>query len=212
MNRGAWQAIQSMVSPRVRDDLATKPHKPRWFLGVPLSPFGSSLSFTCLPRMTAPVGTRGCLDPKSLRQVGVRSLSPISPSEGDIIVASTELSLPISPWLNLHPCPLKEKGACGSRGGRGLHRPGLAGARLSSWFSSCPLCPSCLRAWTFQRPPARGILATPPPAPEPFQDGNAQSSPGDACCLLPQDDQAGLPPLLCPYPSPAALRRSPQED
>ena len=76
-----------MVSPRVRDDLATKPHKPRWFLGVPLSPFGSSLSFTCLPRMTAPVGTRGCLDPKSLRQVGVRSLSPISPSEGDIIVA-----------------------------------------------------------------------------------------------------------------------------
>ena len=34
-----------------------------------------------------------------------------------------------------------------------------------------------------------------PPPQEPFQDGNAQISPLDACCLLPQDDQVGPPPL-----------------
>ena len=104
--------LQSMVSPRVRHaaaaaaakslqscptlcdpidgsplDLATKPHKPRWFLGVPLSPLASSLSSTGLPRMTAPVRTKGLPGPESLRQVGVRSLFPVSPNEGDMIVA-----------------------------------------------------------------------------------------------------------------------------
>ena len=62
--------LQSMVSPRVRDDLATKPHKPRWFLGVPLSLLASSLSSTGLPRMTAPVGTKGLSGPQVFKAGG----------------------------------------------------------------------------------------------------------------------------------------------
>ena len=86
--------LQSMVSPRVRHaaaaaakslqscptlcdpidgsllDLATKPHKPRWFLGVPLSPLASSLSSTGLPRMTAPVRTKGLPGPQVFKTGG----------------------------------------------------------------------------------------------------------------------------------------------
>ena len=161
---------------------------------------GSSPRPTPLPYLCPPLaslgrqllwGLRGCLDPEPLRQVGVRSAAPLSRREGGVTAAFSRAQFTHFSVAERPPLPRKQKGLCGPREGRGLHRPGLAADRLNSWLPSWPLCPGCLWAWTFQRPPAPEIL----PGPHPRWKGPDQP-PGHL--LSPASGQPGWAPSPAP--------------